>query len=643
MKRFLCSLVLMLLLVAHPASADETRRFLLIVDYIGSDYAAAVESGKVINAQEYQEMQSFSADALSLFAALPPPADPQTFGRIQQKLRDLRGLVQRKADPTDVAGLTTEIKSAIIALYQVTTFPLKPPSLKTAQKLYKENCAECHGVDGSANTTKAKELKPPPMSFQDLSVMGGLSPFKAFNVLSFGIPGTGMASFDAFSEQDRWNLAFYLFTLRFTPTEIMQGETLWRRRSQKELGDLKTLASLTDGELLGRLRAEKNESEEVRRSTLAFLRGGLPERMVLDPLSYALAQLRHSVRRVKEGNQEEAYQAVLEAYLEGFELVEPDLRAAQPDKIPEIERLFLATRRALKGPDLTLALPLLTQLSEELIQVQSDFGLKLSSPTFAFFNSMAIILREGLEAALIVAAILAFLRLSGQHGAMVYVHAGWIGAIGASVLTWLVAEFLITISGSTRELIEGIASLLAAAVLFYVSYWLLAKLEAKKWTAFIRSKVEMALSGGHVMALAGVSFLAVYREGFETVLFYQALLLSSASSRGSVLLGFIVGLAFLSVVIVAIFRLGLRIPLRYFFGFTSGLLYILAMIFAGEGIYRLQQLEFLRGTPLNLPSLPILGIYPNVEGLLVQGSMLILFAASLLWFFVLIPRRVPTS
>jgi len=153
----------------------------------------------------------------------------------------------------------------------------------------------------------------------------------------------------------------------------------------------------------------------------------------------------------------------------------------------------------------------------------------------------------------------------------------------------------------------------------------------------------MALSSGHVMALAGVSFLAVYREGFETVLFYQALLLSSASSRGSVLLGFIVGLAFLSVVIVAIFRLGLRIPLRYFFGLTSGLLYILAMIFAGEGIYRLQQLEFLRGTPLNLPSLPILGIYPNVEGLLVQGSMLILFAASLLWFFVLIPRRVPTS
>ena len=643
MKPFLCSLVLMLLLVAHPAWADETRRFLLIVDYIGGDYAAAVQGGKVINAREYKEMQSFSADALSLFAALPPPADPQAFGRIQQKLRDLRGFVQNKADPTDVAGLTREIKSATVSLYQVATFPLKPPLLKRAKKLYKENCAECHGVDGRANTTRAKELKPPPSNFRDPSVMAALSPFKAFNVLSFGIPGTAMASFDAFSEQDRWYLAFYLFTLRFTPTEIMQGEILWRRRSQKELGDLKTLASLTDGELLERLRAGKNESEEERRSTLAFLRGGLPERMVLDPLSYALAQLQQSIRMVKEGKQQEAYQAVLEAYLEGFELVEPELRANQPDKIPDIEALFLSARRALKGPELTLALPLLTQLSEELIRVQTDLGVKPSSPTLVFFNSMALILREGLEAALIVAAILAFLRLSGQHRAMVYVHAGWIGALGASVLTWLVAEFLITISGSNRELIEGIASLLAAVVLFYVSYWLLAKLEAKKWTDFIRSKVEMALSTGHVMALAGVSFLAVYREGLETVLFYQALLFSSTSAQGAVLLGFVVGLAFLLVVIVAIFRLGLRIPLRYFFGFTSGLLYVLATIFAGEGIYRLQQVELLHGTPLNLPFFPIVGIYPNLEGLLVQGSTVILFIASLLWFFVLVPRRVPTS
>ncbi len=643
MKRAFLSSVLALLLLTHHAVADETRRFLLIVDYIGSDYAAAVQGGQIVNAGEYQEMESFSADALSLFAALPPTENQKAFGQIQAKLNKLRRLVQSKADPSAVAGLTGEIKSATVALYQVTTFPLQPPALKRAKTHYKENCAVCHGVDGSARTITAKELKPPPTNFRDPSVMANLSPFKAFNVLSFGIPGTGMPSFDAFSEQDRWSLAFYLFSLRFIPIQVMKGEALWRRRSQKGLGNLKTLATLSDGELLERLRAEESTPAGATKSTLAFLRGGLPKRMVIDPLSYALAQLQQSIREVKEGNQEAAYQAILEAYLEGFEFVEPELRAVQPDKIPEIEQLFLATRRALKGSDLNQALPLLTQLNDELIKVQRDLKAKPSSPTYAFFNSFTIILREGIEAALIVAAILALLRLSGQHAAMIYVHWGWIAAIGASLLTWVAAEFLITISGSNRELVEGIASLLAAVVLFYVSFWLLAKLEAKKWTDFIRSKVEMALSKGHITALAGVSFLAVYREGFETVLFYQALLLSSSSTRGSVLLGFIVGVALLVVIIIVIFRAGLHFPLRYFFGFTSGLLYILATIFAGEGIYRLQQVDLLHMTSLNLPSFPILGIYPNLEGLLFQGAMLVLFVGSLLWFFVLVPKRIPTS
>jgi len=191
MKRAFLFSVLTLVLAAHPASADETRRFLLIVDYIGSDYAAAVQGGKVVNAGEYQEMQSFSADALSLFASLPPPGDLQVFGQIQQKLRELRGLVQSKADPTDVTGLTREIKSATVSLYQVTTFPLKPPLLKRAKKLYKENCAVCHGVDGSANTIRAKELKPPPMSFQDLSVMGGALTFQGLQCPLFWHSGDG--------------------------------------------------------------------------------------------------------------------------------------------------------------------------------------------------------------------------------------------------------------------------------------------------------------------------------------------------------------------------------------------------------------------------------------------------------------------
>ncbi len=116
MKRAFCFAVLALLLLTHHAVADETRRFLLIVDYIGSDYAAAVQGGKIVNAGEYQEMESFSADALSLLAALPPTENQKAVSQIQAKLNKLRRLVLSKADPSVVAGLTGKIKSATIAL-----------------------------------------------------------------------------------------------------------------------------------------------------------------------------------------------------------------------------------------------------------------------------------------------------------------------------------------------------------------------------------------------------------------------------------------------------------------------------------------------------------------------------------------------
>ena len=237
MKRVFLFSVLSLLLAAHHAVADETRRFLLIVDYIGSDYVVAVQGGKIVNAGEYREMESFSADALSLFASLPPPADRKAFGRIQAKLKELRRLVRSKADPSVVAGLTGEIKSAAVDLYQVTTFPLKAPSLKKAERFYRENCAACHGVDGGAKTALAKELNPPPTNFRDPSVMAGLSPFKAFNVLSFGIPGTGMPSFDAFNEQDRWSLAFYLFSLRFDPVRSPEEKPFGRTGAGRKSAD----------------------------------------------------------------------------------------------------------------------------------------------------------------------------------------------------------------------------------------------------------------------------------------------------------------------------------------------------------------------------------------------------------------------
>jgi high-affinity iron transporter len=224
------------------------------------------------------------------------------------------------------------------------------------------------------------------------------------------------------------------------------------------------------------------------------------------------------------------------------------------------------------------------------------------------------------------------LRVLGATQSIRYIHLGWISALIAGVLTWLAAQTVLTFSGQHRESMEGFISLFAAVALFYVGYWLHTRTEAKRWQAFIQDKVQSVLSSKSIFGLVGISFFAVYREAFEVVLFYQALWLQNESSHNAVLAGFLAGVVALLAATFAIFKLGLRIPLRYFFGVTGTLLYIMAFIFAGTGINQLQAAGWIPATPLNFPPpVPLLGIYPTMETLATQGLLLCLFIATSLW------------
>jgi high-affinity iron transporter len=219
------------------------------------------------------------------------------------------------------------------------------------------------------------------------------------------------------------------------------------------------------------------------------------------------------------------------------------------------------------------------------------------------------------------------------------VHLGWILALLSGVVTWILAQTVITFSGAQRELVEGFTSLLAAVVLFSVSYWLISKAEAKRWHHFIEARVQEALSGRRLFALVGVSFLAVYREAFETVLFYQALWLQSENSQSFLVWGFLAGAVVVGAIVYAIFKLGMRIPLRLFFGVSSALLYLLAFVFAGEGIKDLQAVGWIGETPLGwAPQLPFLGIYPTVQTLLVQAILIVALIVALFWLWRATPR-----
>jgi high-affinity iron transporter len=183
---------------------------------------------------------------------------------------------------------------------------------------------------------------------------------------------------------------------------------------------------------------------------------------------------------------------------------------------------------------------------------------------------------------------------------------------------------------ASREVIEGATMLIAVAVLFSVSYWLISKVEAAKWQQFIRGKVNAALEHGGGKALAFVAFLAVYREGAETALFYQALFNEGHGNGLPITLGIVVGFAVLAVIFTLFYRFGVRIPLRPFFATTSVLLYYMAFVFMGKGIRELQEGNLMSITVIpGFPHVEALGLFPSVETLLGQALLIALFVFAL--------------
>jgi high-affinity iron transporter len=208
-------------------------------------------------------------------------------------------------------------------------------------------------------------------------------------------------------------------------------------------------------------------------------------------------------------------------------------------------------------------------------------------------------------------------------------------------VTAVALETIFVLSPAHREALEGGTMVLATAVLFYVSYWLLSKMEVVKWNQFVKSKVQDALDSGSALALASAAFLAVYREGFETALFYKALFVAGGAGTMPVVLGILAGSVVLCAVYIAINRFGVRLPLKPFFAVTSAFLYYMAFVFAGKGIAELQEGGLIGTTILSwAPRIPALGIYPTAESLGAQAILVVLAIVALVWNFVLQPKRV---
>ena len=629
--------ILLLLLTQSSAlwAGDEANRVLALIDYIGGDYRNAVQGGKVINPDEYKEMTEFSTRALELFNQLKTSEGGDKAG-IEKDLRSLAEHIKNKSGEDRVPDLAQQIKDRLIKTYNIATYPKTLPTYDSAKAIYLENCAQCHGETGKGDGPGRESMNPktpPPANFTDAELMAGLSPFKVYNTTTFGIDNTAMASFAALPDEQRWQVAFYVMALRFSAATVVAGDAWLKGKPvPADLISVSTLATSSDKELSE--KAKKSFAGAPSAEILAYLRRGLLEKKPSDPLLIARNLLAEAAALYSKGERERAYQKAIEAYLDGFEMAEPALFAKDAAFGRGLENRFTEFRNAIRQG---VAADELQKRHQEM-DAQLDEAAQILaredsfSSYYSFLNSAMIILREGLEAALILAAILAMLRVMGATQAVRYIHLGWILALVMGFLTWIATQTILTISGQHRESMEGFISVFAAVVLFYVGYWLHTKAEAKKWQAFIQEKVHDILSKKRIFALIGISFFAVYREAFEVVLFYQALWLQNETNHGAVIWGFVAGLVALVAVTFAILKLGLRIPLKYFFGVTGTLLYIMAFIFAGNGIKELQAAGWVPSTPVGFPpQVPFLGIYPTVETLTAQCLMLLAFAATSVW------------
>jgi len=621
MKR-LCP-ALLLLLSWSLAGAADLQQLLQLIDYVGVDYAEAVADGEVIDAAEYAEMQDFVAGIARQLAGLPEGAEKAA---LTEQGTALARLVEARAAPAEVSVLTGRMRLAIIAAYKVTVVPRKAPDLARAAQLYSAHCAGCHGASGDGRGPQAVGLEPPPIDFRDSGRYRQRTLYGLYNTITQGVSGTSMTAFHELPAADRWSLAFYVGQLAVDEAAVEAGAAVAGEVRLASLLEVRTLTVTTPAEALA-------EFGPAGAELMAYLRSH-PDRLFAgqSPLQFSRHRLDDVLQAYRAGERDSAYERAVEAYLEGFELVEQGLNAVDAGLRLDIEQQMTGLRGQIRAgvPVAELEATLihikgLLDLAAERLQGRSLSGIA------AFAGAFFILVREGLEALLVIAALAAFLVKTEHRNNMRYLHYGWIGALAAGFLTWLASVSLIEISGAGREITEGVAALLATAVLFYVGFWLHDKTSAAQWRRFIEENVSRALGAGTLWGLAGLSFIAVYREVFETILFYQALWVeTSAPGRSMALAGFAAGAAALALLAWLVFRYSVRLPLRQFFSVTGILMFVLALVFAGKGVAALQEAGYLPVSPVPFPRVDLLGIYPNIQGLVLQLALLLL--ALFLWY-----------
>ncbi len=654
--------------VPAVAQVETIQRIAGMVAIAADEYGKAFDSkGRLVSVEEYQEAVGFLGEARTSASRLP--SERRGAAAI---LDSMIAAVDTKRPVAEVKALAGRFALALgsAAALDLPKFPLNPDS---GARIFAASCATCHGARAMGDGPLAPTMNPRPPAIGSPDFMYSVAPSLMFQKVSVGVSGTAMAAYaDKLSPADRWNVVAYLTELRHKKIDKAHGEGSYAQNCASCHG----MTGRGDGALARALsklppavgtfawqvqRADSEIAMVIRNgvpgSPMPAMRSMTPaeeQEIVAYLRSIAIRQnhsanpadtndasaaatrsinfLEQSLSAARAGLTDDASDRATDAYI-AFEPVETRSRPKNPGLVLAMEQTFGRFKAAVRTGNIRNA-----EQEQARIEGSMPSVLELTKPTGtgleAFWQSFLIILREGFEAILVIGAVVTFLLKTGHRERLRSIWIGVIGALVASAITAVVLKTILSSIPASREIIEGVTMLLAVAVLFSVSYWLISRVEAAKWQQFIRDKVTVALDQGGGRALAAVAFLAVYREGAETALFYQALINDTTNNvLLPIFLGIMIGFAALAVVFTLFYKYGVRIPLRPFFGVTSVLLYYMAFVFMGKGIKELQEGNAIAATFIRFPTIDWLGIYPTWQTLSAQLALLILFAFAVLKTF----------
>ncbi len=599
------TLAVLLLTQATDAEVVRWHRAVGLLEYIQGDYRGAVDAH---DDGELKEQQGLANEVILTLEQLGEPA-----AQFLPEARALKHDIDTLASAERVENDSRRLSEWVVTSMHLTRAPSATPSLENGSQVYQTNCARCHGLDGKADTPIAQALKPQPANFHSADRMASVTPYKVFNTTRFGVPQTSMVPLPDLSDDERWDVSFFVQSLRQATCDT--------DKSAPSKASLEELATLNDREL----QAKHPET------SLACLRRVFPTPDSAALTTKAVAGIDAALTLFRQADFDQARQRLVDVYLNDIEPLEPALKVKSPEKLKLIEAAFTAAREAaeaktgFEAPAQALKTHL-TSLGET--RSTGDFWSVLVA-------ALLILLREGFEATVVVGALLAVLKKMNAVNHARVVHLGWISALAVGALLFIFAERFF--AGANREWMESLVALAAVAMLIYAALWLNARATMSHFMNDMRGKMKDALTNGSAAGLFLISFSSVARESIETVLFLQGL---SADSRSGVVWGTVAGLALLLGLVIFVRTVGFVLPMKTLFSASTVLLLATSVMLLGKGLHGLQELDIVHFRPVPFFELPMFGIFPDWLTLSAQ-----LLLATALTLFMRWPRakRAPST